>query len=193
MEENAMRFPKGVGDPLLRPFEPAHHQPGNAVDPTTDEVEPVNHRGNATTLESLYVEHRRRLTHLAAAITLDRGLAEEVVQDVFVGLQQRMEHVHNPAGYLQQSVVQRSISVLRRRRVAARHPMPVAQVSVSPDIDETWGAVTGLPARERAAVVLRYWLDMSESDIAAALGWPNGTVKSTLHRALKRLEKGLQP
>jgi RNA polymerase sigma factor (sigma-70 family) len=46
-----------------------------------------------------------------------------------------------------------------------------------------------LPARERAVVVLRFWLDWSEADIAASLGWPVGTVKSTLHRALKHLKK----
>ena len=66
---------------------------------------------------------------------------------------------------------------------------PVAAVSVNPEIDETWIAVTRLPARERAVVVLRFWLDWSEADIAASLEWPAGTVKSTLHRALKRLKK----
>jgi RNA polymerase sigma factor (sigma-70 family) len=51
--------------------------------------------------------------------------------------------------------------------------------------------VTKLPVRERAVVVLRYWQDLSEADIANALGWPRGTVKSTLHRALNRLKKEL--
>ncbi len=65
--------------------------------------------------------------------------------------------------------------------------------TVNPEIDETWGAVAELPPRERAVIVLRYWLDLSEADIAASLGWPNGTVKSTLHRALRRLREELQP
>jgi RNA polymerase sigma factor (sigma-70 family) len=69
--------------------------------------------------------------------------------------------------------------------------MPVAVVAVNPEIDETWAAVSDLPPRERAVVVLRYWQDLSEADIASSLGWPAGTVKSTLHRALKRLREEL--
>ena len=69
--------------------------------------------------------------------------------------------------------------------------MPVASVTVSPEVDDTWQAVAALPARERAVVVLRYWQDMSENEIASTLGWPNGTVKSTLHRALNRLKREL--
>lgn len=142
-------------------------------------------------VEQVYRAHRTRLTHLAAAITLDRSLAEEVMHDAFVGLQRRRGQVDDPVGYLQRSVVNLAISVLRRRRVAARSPMPVAVVAVNPEIDETWAAVSDLPPRERAVVVLRYWQDLSEADIASSLGWPAGTVKSTLHRALKRLREEL--
>lgn len=142
-------------------------------------------------VEHVYRAHRTRLTHLAAAITLDRSLAEEVMHDAFVGLQRRRTQVEDPVGYLQRSVVNLAISVLRRRRVAARSPMPVAVVAVNPEIDETWAAVSDLPPRERAVVVLRYWQDLSEADIASSLGWPAGTVKSTLHRALKRLREEL--
>jgi RNA polymerase sigma factor (sigma-70 family) len=143
-------------------------------------------------IEALYRDHRLRLAHLAAAITLDRALAEEVVQDAFEGLQHRLATVDNPVGYLQASVIHRSISVLRRRGVALRHPVPVASVTVTAEIDETWARVTRLPPRERAVVVLRYWQDMSEADVATTLGWPRGTVKSTLHRALQRLKKDIE-
>jgi RNA polymerase sigma factor (sigma-70 family) len=141
-------------------------------------------------VSALYQQHHQRLMHLAAAITMDRWLAEEVVHDAFVGLQ-AAGSVENPVGYLQRSVVNRSISVLRRRATVRRQPEPVARPVVNPDIDETWALVTELPARERAVVVLRYWLDLSEADIATSLGWPRGTVKSTLHRALNRLERSL--
>ncbi len=160
----------GIGDPLLS-------APRTETEPAVD---------------VLYRAHRRRLSNLAAAITLDRALAEEVVQDAFVGLQQRIDSIDKPVGYLQRAVVHRSISVLRRRRTAARYVIPVAAVTIDPEIDETWASVARLPPRERAVVVLRYWQDMSEADIAATLGWPNGTVKSTLHRALKHLREELQ-
>lgn len=142
-------------------------------------------------VELLFIEQRRRLVNLATAITLDRSVAEEVVQDAFAGLQHRSSDVSDPVGYLHRSVVNQAISVIRRRRTVARYVVPVAPVAVNPEIDETWSAVTRLPARERAVVVLRFWLDWSEADIAASLGWPVGTVKSTLHRALKHLKKEL--
>jgi len=166
---------RGVGDPLLRRV---------AHSPVADD--------SVTFVEELFRLHRLRLLHLAAAITLDRGLAEEVVQDAFVGLQRNLDVVDNPVGYLQRSVVHRSISVLRRRRVVSRSPSPVATIVISPEVDETWSMVTRLPARERAVVVLRFWEDLSESSIAVTLGWPTGTVKSTLHRALNRLREELR-
>ncbi len=175
-----------IGEPMLgRRPSPAAPRPADDVD-----VAAVNDNVSVD-VEQFYVAHRRRLTNLAAAITLDRSVAEEVVQDAFAGLQQRAGSVTDPLGYLHRSVVNQSISVIRRRRTAARYVVPVAQVAVNPEIDETWAAVTRLPARERA-VVLRYWLDWPEADIAASLGWPAGTVKSTLHRALRRLTKEIQ-
>jgi RNA polymerase sigma factor (sigma-70 family) len=162
-----------VGDPLLRP---SPKQAGV---------------GRVGGVEVLYREHRSRLVQLAAAVTLDRAEAEEVVQEAFAGLQQRFDEIDEPVRYLHRAVVNRAVSVLRRRRTAARYPVPVAAVTMNPEIDETWAAVCHLPRRERAAVVLRYWLDWPEADIASSLGWPAGTVKSTLHRALKRLEKEL--
>lgn len=163
-----------LADPLLGP---------RAVEPSSrGEIQPLG-------LDQLYREHRVRLTRLATAITLDSSLAEEVVQDAFAGLHRRFHDVENPVGYLQRSVVNASIKVLRRRRTAALHRPERRPVTHIPEIDETWDAVTRLPARQRAVVALRYWEDLSEAEIADSLGWPTGTVKSTLHRALKRLKK----
>ena len=163
-----------AGEPLVvDPARNTHNSESSAVDET----------------DVVFREHSRRLVHLAAAITLDRWLAEEVVQDAFAGLHANATQVDDPVGYLQRSVVNRSVSVIRRRKVANRHPAPVARPTIDPEIDETWNLVADLPVRERAAVVLRYWLDLSERDIADHLGWPTGTVKSTLNRALKRLRR----
>jgi RNA polymerase sigma factor (sigma-70 family) len=137
----------------------------------------------------LYQANRVQLTRLATAITLDRSLAEEIVHDAFVGLCRRSDTVTNAEGYLRRSVVNLSVKVLRRRRVAAKHLPGLAPVTNIPEIDETWQAVARLPVRQRAVITLRYWEDLSEADIAAALAWPAGTVKSTLHRALKRLKE----
>lgn len=93
-----------LGDPLLMrratPSAPAH----DSVD-----------------VELLFMGQRRRLVNLAAAITLDRSIAEEVVQDAFTGLQHRASDVSDPVGYLHRSVVKQTISVIRRRRTVARY------------------------------------------------------------------------
>jgi RNA polymerase sigma factor (sigma-70 family) len=143
-------------------------------------------------VEALYLEHRRRLLGVAAAITLDRALAEEIVQDAFAGLQRHAGRVANPVGYLQRSVVNISLNAMSRRRVAARHPAVPELVASTAEIDETWTSVLGLPANQRAVVVLRFWQDMTIDAIADTLGWPTGSVKSTLHRALKHLKEELR-
>lgn len=162
-----------LGDPLLH----SRPQAGRGLPPVD--------------VAELYRQHRRRLLNLAAAITLDRSIAEEVVHDAFAGLQRRACTVDEPVRYLHRSVVNQAIAVIRRRRTASKYPMPPATAVTNPELDETWAAVCRLPVRERSVVVLRYWLDWSEADIASSLDWPSGTVKSTLHRALRRLEKEL--
>jgi RNA polymerase sigma factor (sigma-70 family) len=142
-------------------------------------------------LEGLFVQHRLRLVRVATAIVLDRATAEEMVQDAFAGLANAKEPIDNPVGYLHRAVVNRSISVVRRRMLIRRQPPPMDVVTYDPEVDETWAHVQRLRPRERAVVVMRYWLDLSENDIAEQLGWPNGTVKSTLHRALNQLRKDL--
>ncbi len=141
---------------------------------------------------ALYVEHRARLLGVAAAITLDRALAEEVVQDAFAGLQRHADRVANPVGYLHRSVVNISINLIRRRRVAEAHPVVPSLAASTADVDETWASVAGLPANQRAVIVLRFWQDMTVDAIADTLGWPAGSVKSTLHRALKHLKESLR-
>ncbi len=140
-------------------------------------------------VDRLFREHQVRLIRLAAAITLDRDRAEDVVQEAFSGLTGNAHRVSNPEGYLQRSVVNLSIKVQRRRRTASRYRPDPPPVSGIGEIDETWEAVRKLPARQRAVVALRYWEDQSEAQIAATLDWPAGTVKSTLHRALASLKK----
>ncbi len=143
-------------------------------------------------LEEIYREHRDRLLGLAAAITLDPLAGEEIVQDAFVGLQRHTSTVDNPLGYLQRSVVNLSVSRLRRRRVAAAYVPTRPVVPSSPEIDETWAVVQRLPVKQRAVVVLRFWEDLTVDQIADTLRWPAGTVKSTLHRALATLEEALR-
>jgi DNA-directed RNA polymerase specialized sigma24 family protein len=148
-------------------------------------------RPAAIDVAELYRDHRRRLVGLAAAVTLDAAAAEEIVQDAFEGLQRHAHRVDQPLAYLQRSVVNLGINRVRRRQVAERHPPAPPTPIGLPEIDETWAAVVRLPPNQRAVVVLRFWQDMTLEAIADTLGRPVGSIKSTLHRALRRLESEL--
>ena len=87
-------------------------------------------------------------------------------------------------------------SLLRRAVVEARHllasrPQERHEPDFSGDDLILWQALRRLPARQRTAIVLRYYLDLSETEVARQLGVPAGTVKSLVHRGLARLRARL--
>lgn len=142
-------------------------------------------------MEQLYVDHHRRLRGLAAAITFDQSVADEITQDAFAKLLERDAGVRNPAGYLQRSVINLSITHVRRRQRARRLPRRRVESAINPDIDSTWAVLGQLSARQRAVVVLRFYEDQTYEQIAFNLDMPVGSVKSTLHRALSALKEKL--
>ncbi len=142
----------------------------------------------ATALEGLYRDAYHRMTRVAHMLTGHNDVAEEVVQDAFVGLYRRFDTVSDPTGYLYRSVVNGCRQRHRRRQVGERlRTLRVVTEVAPPEIDETWRAVERLSPWRRA-VVLRYCADLSEADIAEVLGCSKGTVKSLLHRALAQLK-----
>lgn len=143
-------------------------------------------------IEEVYGAHFDRLCALSSAITLDRSIGAEIVHDAFAGLAGRINSVEDPVAYLQRSVVNLSIRAIRRRDRLRRAPKVTVRHHVSVEIDEMWDVVCGLPARQRAVVVLRFWEDLSYERIAAVLQMPLGTVQSTLHRALTRLREEIR-
>lgn len=143
-----------------------------------------------TTLESLYREHRPSMVRLAHLITGSNAIGEEVVQEAFIRLQQSWDRATNPAGYLRTIVVNLCKTDLRRRGYESRLSQ-APLVTFQPEIDETWSAVCRLPFRQRAALALRFYEDLEESEIARILGCRPGTVKSTIHRGLSRLREEL--
>ena len=145
----------------------------------------------AESVESLFTRHHRRLTGLAAAVTLDRSVADEIVQDAFAGLTAHIDVVRDPAAYLQRSVINLGIAVVRRREKARSTPENRVEHVGIPEFDDLWDVVATLPVQQRAVVVLRFWEDLSQQQIAAILNVPVGSVKSTLHRALLVLKQQL--
>jgi RNA polymerase sigma factor (sigma-70 family) len=142
-------------------------------------------------LEQIYTTHSRRLRALAASVTFDRAVADEIVHDAFVALTARCAHVENPVAYLQRSVINLAISHLRRRDRARVLPVHRVEHTAIPEVDAVWDVLAGLSARQRAVVVLRFYEDLSYDQIAVVLDIPMGSVKSTLHRALSTLKDQL--
>jgi RNA polymerase sigma-70 factor (sigma-E family) len=145
--------------------------------------------------ERVYATHYDSLVRLALVTTGSVSVAEDVVQDAYVVLYQRWLEVVEPGAWLRRVVVNRSTSWLRRRLMIRRHDQrrdPVA--SHPPPAAEDAAVRTAmlrLRPRQRAAVFLRFYLDLPEREIAEALGCRPGTVKSLLHRSLTVLKENL--
>jgi RNA polymerase sigma factor (sigma-70 family) len=140
-------------------------------------------------LASLYASQRAPMTRLAHAITGSNALAEEVVQDAFLRLSTARD-VREPVPYLRTIVVNLSRTAMRRgsRTVALPHD-PVALDP--PELDELWQHVRRLPEKYRTALALRFYADLSEAQMAEAMGCRPGTVKSLVSRGLDMLRKEL--
>lgn len=152
---------------------------------------------------ALYTAHYRSLVRLSALLLHDRAVAEEVVQDAFVAMHGAWRRLRDPEralAYLRQSVVNRSRSALRRRRTAERYapaPMPDAASAEHDALtlvehDGVLRALRTLPSRQREVMVLRYYADLSEAQIAEAMGISRGAVKSHASRAMATLRTTLE-
>lgn len=147
-------------------------------------------------LEQLYAAHWRRLVRLAVLLLHDQGAAEEVVQDAFVAMHGRWRSLRDPdkaLAYLRQTVVNRSRSALRHRgvveRYVARQSGAEALADPADGASLTAGrrtavldALRALPTRQREVLVLRHYLELSEAEIADALGISRGSVKAHASR-----------
>jgi RNA polymerase sigma-70 factor (sigma-E family) len=169
---------------------------------------PRGHRalqpGDGPSLADLYYAHRLSLVRLAILLVDDQMSAEDVVQDSFTGLWRRygddLTGMENPLGYLRTAVVNNARSVLRRRKTARGYTPPhvpdaasaESVALLSEEHREVLEGMQKLPPRQREVLVLRYWSDLSEADIADALGISRGTVKSTASRGLEALGKILK-
>src|SRR3954447_3183275 len=138
--------------------------------------------------EAFYHREFAGLVRLAMVLVDSQEQAEEVVQDAFAALYLRYRLVTAPLAYIRASVLNGSRKVLRRRILTRRLP---GQAPADSEIiyNHVIDAVRRLPARQRAVVVLRYELQLTDAEIADTLGMPTGTVKSTLHRAIARLRE----
>lgn len=152
---------------------------------------------------TLYTAHYRSLVRLAALLLHDTAAAEDVVQDAFVATHKswrRLRDPENALAYLRQSVVNRSRSRLRHLKVEDRkapRPMPdapSAEYGAIHAVERTavMTALRELPRRQREVLVLRYYSDLSEAQIADALQISSGAVKSHASRGIAALRNSLE-
>ena len=129
----------------------------------------------------------------ATLILGSRQAAQDVVHDVFVEVFQKWDGgIAEPRAYLQRAVVNRCRDALRRTMVARRYRRLFRPEDV-PAIDAPmYDALATLPFKHRTAVVLRYYLDLTEAEIAAYLGCPAGSVGPWIRRGLDRLATQLR-
>jgi RNA polymerase sigma-70 factor (sigma-E family) len=141
----------------------------------------------------LYRTHRDGLVRLAYLLTGSQAAAEDLVQDVFMRCRDRLDDIEQPLAYLRRGVTNACYSWHRRRKREAEHIAEgPAVVSGTYDI-EMWDALSRLTPRRRRVLVLRFYMDLPEAEVASMLGWRVGTVKSTTHRALQDLRRMLEP
>lgn len=139
-------------------------------------------------LAKLYRREYLPMVRLAHLITGSNEAAEDIVQDSFVRLHGSWDRADHPGAYLRRIVVNGCHSWHRRRRMEReRLPRPATE-GVEPEAHELLDALARLNLRQRSALVLRFYADMSEADVAEALGCRPGTVKSLVHRGLRELE-----
>lgn len=149
-------------------------------------------RGWGDAVDELFRSRWGPSVRLATALTGDRAVAEELVQEAFLQLTQRWAAVENPAAYLRTAVVNLSRNHRRRLGVGRRRQPPPPRLTVDdPALDELWQQLAGLSERRRAALVLRFYEDLPIAEIAELLGCRPGTVSSLLHRGLADLRKVL--
>ncbi len=145
-----------------------------------------------TSLAELFRREYAPMVRLATLLVGSDAVAEELVQDAFVAVHRRWSSVDNPGGYLRTSVVNACRSH-QRRAALERRRLPRPDEPAQLGADEVWDALAHLPHKQRAALVLRFYEDATEADIAAALRVRPATVRSLVHRGLAKLRKEIEP
>ncbi|HUD37781.1 MAG TPA: SigE family RNA polymerase sigma factor [Streptosporangiaceae bacterium] len=154
----------------------------------------------AVQIASLYDAHALGLIRLAYLMLGSQATAEDVVQDAFCGLYRRWPHIADQGKallYVRSSVINGCRSELRRRKFRPERFHEPAGVSAedsalaNEDRKRAILALSALPNRQRQVLVLRFYLDFSDAQIARALGIGESTVRSTAHRALTALGRTL--
>lgn len=147
-------------------------------------------------LAYLYALHAPAAGRLAFLLTGDRALAEDLVQEAFVRVVGRFRHLRVPdafEAYLRRTIINLHTSTLRRRRLERdylRRESGAVPSESMPEVglrEDLWHELLALPPRQRAAVILRFYEDLSERETAEVLGCSPAAAKSLVARAMETL------
>ena len=155
-------------------------------------------------ITAMYDTQYRPLVRMSAMLLGDIGAAEEVVQESFIAVHaawRRLRDIDKAVPYLRRSVLNRSRSILRHRMVVERHvpareaDMPSAEQGAITQLERSAviEALRSLPARQREALVLKFYLELTEEEVAAAMKISTGAVKSHTSRGKAALRTALEP
>ena len=150
-------------------------------------MEPIT--DSSEVFSSLYSAEFDHLVRLAALLVGSTPVAEDIVQDAFAKLHCRLGRVDTPQAWLRVTVTNACRNERRRLGTARRHAarLVAGPTIIDEPVHELVESLRRLPYRQRAVIVLRFYVDLPEAEIATMLGMRLGTVKSSLHRALARL------
>lgn len=142
-------------------------------------------------LEDIYRSHFAALMRVAYLMSDSAAAAEDAVHDVFVRCAPRLSEIEHPPSYLRAAVINECRTQHRRWR-RDHEPLGPDQPDDFPhELLETRAALGQLSPRKRAAVVLRYFVDIPDVEIAEVLGCRPATVRTLLHRAINELKEDL--
>lgn len=156
----------------------------------SDDIEPLPLEA-VLSFEDLFRRQRVPMLRLARLLLGPSGSPEDVVHDAFARIYRRYSGIANPAAYLRTTVVNGCRAELRKREVVARVLPRLARRDNTEPGDYVLDALGALPRRQRMAVVLRYYEDLPDTEIASLIGCRTSAVRSLLHHGLEALRRAL--
>jgi RNA polymerase sigma-70 factor (sigma-E family) len=165
------------------------------------EDRPLQRAAEHDVIRQIFETHHAKLVSFCFVLTGDSGQAQDLAQDVFVRVAERIPDLrgHDMWPYLRAAAVNLWRNRLRRLRLERRQAQAIESIANSDvptarvdDHDAIWRAMSKLPRRQRSVLVLRYYEDLSEETAARILGCSVGTIKSQASRGLARLRKEIQ-
>jgi RNA polymerase sigma factor (sigma-70 family) len=147
----------------------------------------VDEVSDRRTLDAIYREHFPSLMGTAFLMLGSNDSAEDLVHDVFLRCAPKLQDLDNPASYLRAAVINACRREHRRRARLVPLEVDLVGVSLAPELVDLRAILLRLPAKQRAAIVLRFHADLSYEDVASQLGCTPSTARSLVRRGTRKM------